>query len=85
MPTAGLFSAPALASAALSVYRPAGGTSLLDSVAGLIEDAARGASGAAILLGTMTSVAKLGLQYRHHGRAPRSVYSRLPAGPRCST
>jgi Protein of unknown function (DUF3995) len=53
-------SALALASAALTVYWTAGGTFLLDTVGGSIEDTARAHSSAAILLGTMTSVAKLG-------------------------
>jgi hypothetical protein len=53
-------SALALASAALSVYWTAGGTFLLDTVGGSIEDTGRAHSSAAILLGTMTALAKLG-------------------------
>jgi hypothetical protein len=54
-----LAAGPAFASAALSLYWTAGGTLLLDTVGGAIEDLARERSPGAIALGTATVALKV--------------------------
>jgi hypothetical protein len=59
-PLAYAASALAIASAGLSVFWTLGGTLLLDTVGGSIEELARTRSPAALALGTATSLAKIG-------------------------